>query len=91
MQIFILYNDFDYVIERASCDGQKMEEMAEAYNGPGDLGPYCVITIELEDIPHNKPLHSDMLEKCRFYTKCRYRDLPDCTVTKCRHYEPACR
>jgi len=39
----------------------------------------------------NKSLHSDMLGKCRFYTKCRYRDLPDCTVTKCRHYEPACR
>ena len=50
MQIYILYNDFDYLIERASCDGQKMREMADAYNGEFDLGPYCVIPIELEDV-----------------------------------------
>ena len=59
MQIFILYNDFDYIIERASCDGQKITELAEAMNGPGDLGPYCVIPIELEDMSHNNRLDSD--------------------------------
>ena len=39
---------------------------------------------------HNMAVAHDMLKKCLFYTKCRYKDLPDCTVTKCRHYEPAC-
>ena len=50
MQIYILYNDFDYVIERASCDSQKLQEIAKAYNGEEDLGPYYVIPIELEDV-----------------------------------------
>jgi len=53
MQIYIFYNDFDHIIERASCDGQKLEEMAKAYNGEGDLGPYCVTPIELEDVPQS--------------------------------------
>lgn len=50
MQIYILYNDFDYAIERASCDSQKLQEIAKAYNGEEDLGPYYVIPIELEDV-----------------------------------------
>jgi hypothetical protein len=49
MKIFILYNDFDYVIERASCNGARMQALADEFNGVGDLGPYVVIPIELED------------------------------------------
>jgi hypothetical protein len=49
MEIYILYNDFDYRVERASCDGKKLQEMADAYNGEDNLGPYCVISLELED------------------------------------------
>jgi len=47
---------FDDRIERASVDGQKMEELANEMNGGSEIfGPYSVVSIELEDEP-NTPL-----------------------------------
>ena len=55
MEIYLLYNDCNCGIERASCDQQKIQEMADAYNGSDDLekfiGPYSMISTELEDLP----------------------------------------
>lgn len=49
-KIHILYDDFDYRIEKVSTSREKMEKLCKEYNGEGDLGPYCVIPVELEVI-----------------------------------------
>lgn len=42
---------FDDVVERVSCDGPKIYQMADEYNGdPNVYGPYLAITMELEDV-----------------------------------------
>lgn len=54
MKIYLLIFDdgFDRTVERASCDGNKLNQMADEYNGLDViLGPYFVIDIELEDAP----------------------------------------
>lgn len=57
MKIYILM--FDDKIERASCDSQKIHGIANESNGYDECenaldGPYFVIDIELEDVPHQK-------------------------------------
>ena len=51
MKIYILINDFDFRVEMASCDGGRVQGMANSYNGEGCFGPYNVVELELEDVP----------------------------------------
>lgn len=55
MKIYILTFD-DYRLERASCDGKKIQQMADECNGYDEMGnalfgPYSCVEMELEDIP----------------------------------------
>ena len=50
MDIYLLF-DYDDRVIRASCDGKKLREEANAMNGEDCFGPYYVIEFELEDMP----------------------------------------
>ena len=49
---------FDDRVERASCDGKKIKQLADESNGYDEagcvlMGPYFAIEIELEDLPES--------------------------------------
>jgi len=66
MQVHILM--FEDNIERASIDGRKMQELADEMNGgsPGFeiVGPYNVVSVELEDATLTSAMHSDGEGRC---------------------------
>ena len=54
MKIYILYNDFEFSIERVSCDSELIIGYRKAFNGETDghehYGPYATIEMEIEHI-----------------------------------------
>ena len=62
MKVHILFNDFEFRIEQVSCNGKKMQEIADAYNGPEGGSPYTVIDMELKDEP--EPLEHELCLGC---------------------------
>ena len=53
MKIWLLF-DYDDRVIRASCDGVKLQKIADEMNGPVDFGPYWVTDVELEDMFQQK-------------------------------------